>query len=86
MRYNSGMQTVTLYTKLDCSLCDKAYKILLSVAFEIPLEIDVVDITHAHNNLEANYGTRIPVVALANGDELNWPFSAQDVKSRLAAL
>jgi glutaredoxin len=84
MQYNFAMQTITLYTKLNCSLCDKAYKILLAVAVQIPLEIDVIDIVQ--NNLEDKYGTRIPVVGLPNGDELNWPFTVRDIKTGLAAL
>ena len=82
--YNVGMQTVTLYTKLDCSLCDKAYQILLDIAFDVPLEIDVIDITHTHTNVDANYATRIPVIALAGSDtELGWPFTAEDIKAYL---
>ena len=77
------MHKVTLYIKLECSLCEQAYRILLDVTLDIPLEIDVIDITHTHNNLEERYKTRIPVVALDNGIELDWPFSALDVKSQL---
>ena len=86
MLYNLPMQTVTLYTTLDCASCDKAYKILLTVAFETPLEIDVIDITHKHTNCESDYSSRIPVVGFSNGTELNWPFSATEVKQRLATL
>ena len=77
------MHRVTLYTKLDCSLCDKAYRVLLDVALDTPLEIDVVDITHAQSDLEKQYRTRIPVLALDNGVELDWPFSARDITSQL---
>ena len=82
--YNVGMQTITLYTKLDCSLCDKAYQILLDIAFDVPLEIDVIDITHTHTNVDANYATRIPVISLAGSNtELGWPFTAEDIKTYL---
>lgn len=82
--YNGGMQKIILYTKLDCSLCDKAYQILLDIAFDQPLDIDVIDITHTHTNVDANYATRIPVIALAgNGAELGWPFTAEDIKAFL---
>ena len=85
MVYNGGMEKVTLYTKLDCSLCDKAYQILLDVTFDMPLEIDIVDITHIHNGeVNANYATRIPVIAIASKDsELDWPFTAEDLKAYL---
>ena len=79
--YNRRMQKVLLYTKLDCSLCDKAYQMLLDLAFDIPLEIDIIDISHAHNNLETAYDTRIPVIALDRlGTELEWPFTSEDIK------
>jgi hypothetical protein len=78
------MHRVTLYTKLDCSLCDEAYRVLLDMALDTPLEIDVVDITHAHSNLKEQYRARIPVLALDNGVELDWPFSARDITSRLS--
>ena len=79
------MEKVTLYTKLDCSLCDKAYQILLDVTFDMPLEIDVIDITHIHNgDACTNYVTRIPVIAIAGKDrELDWPFTAEDIKAYL---
>lgn len=79
--YNSRMQKVTLFTKLDCSLCDTAYQMLLDLAFDIPLEIDIIDISHPHNNLEDSYGIRIPVLAIDSVEtELEWPFTAEDIK------
>jgi hypothetical protein len=77
------MQKITLYTKLECSLCDQAYKVLLAVALDVPMAIDVVDIFHGHTNLEARYGSRIPVAALDNGTEIDWPFTSEDIVSLL---
>ena len=81
--YNKAMRRVTFYTKLECSLCEEAYRILLDVALDTPLEIDIVDITHTPGNLQKRYRTRIPVLALDNGMELDWPFSALDITSQL---
>jgi hypothetical protein len=79
------MQKVTLYTKLDCSLCDKAYQMLLDLAFDMPLEIDIIDISHPHNNLETRYGTRIPVIAHDQVEtELEWPFTPTSIKLYLS--
>ena len=85
MVYNRGMKTVILYTKLECPLCDKAYNILLNLAIDNPLEIDVIDITHPHNNIDADkYLTRIPVIARADLEtELEWPFTLEEVQSYL---
>jgi hypothetical protein len=57
---------------------------LMEIILDFPLEIDVLDITHAHNRLEAEYGHRIPVIALPNANaELEWPFNLDDIKAYL---
>ncbi len=80
------MNKLILYGKLNCHLCEEAYRILMSLAWDIPLEIDVVDITHTHNkHVEAKYFDRIPVIARPGAQtELDWPFTADDVKAYLA--
>jgi len=78
------MQKVTFYTKLDCGLCDRAYTMLMQLAYDIPMEIDIVDITHAHNRLGHKYDERIPVISLAGAvAELDWPFTMEDIKAYL---
>jgi hypothetical protein len=75
------MQKVNFYTKLNCHLCDQAYLMLIDVAVDHPLKIDILDITHAHNRLESNYRERIPVIAVPQADtELAWPFTRNDVE------
>jgi hypothetical protein len=37
-----------------------------------------VDI-HTDTELQEKYGIRIPVVALANGEEKGWPFTAAQI-------
>jgi hypothetical protein len=77
------MEKVILYTKLNCHLCQDAYLMLMELTLDIPLEIDMVDITHAHNNhLQSKYTDRIPVLARPyNGAELDWPFTLADIKA-----
>jgi hypothetical protein len=79
------MKKVTLYTKLDCYLCDEGYQMLLDVACDIPLKIEVVDITHEHNkNIKPLYAERIPVLTNPNTKtELDWPFTPKDIKAYL---
>ena len=81
------MKKVILYTKLDCHLCADAYRLLVEVAFDLPLEIDVVDIAHSHNaDLNALYAERIPVVVCPEaGTELGWPFTYEELKAFLSA-
>ena len=74
------MQNVILYTKADCSLCNQACQILLNLTYDTPLRIDLIDITQNHHT-HAKYMERIPVLAKPHTDtELNWPFTAEDVK------
>ena len=74
------MQNVILYTKVNCGLCDQAYQILLNLAYDTPLRIDLVDITQ-NNRIHTKYMERIPVLAKPHTEkELNWPFTAEDVK------
>lgn len=76
------MKQVQFYTKLNCPTCDEAYQMLIIVALEIPLEIDVLDITHPHNGLEAAYAELIPVIVITElDDQLVWPFSIDDIKT-----
>lgn len=84
--YNMYMQKVTLYTKLSCHLCLEAYQLLMECAFDLPLEIDMVDITHAHNSeLAKKYADRIPVLARSDSEtELDWPFTLADIRAYLS--
>ena len=43
------MQHVIFYTKLNCSLCDEAHRMLMDLAFDLPMEIDILDISHRHH-------------------------------------
>ncbi|MCB0211367.1 MAG: glutaredoxin family protein [Anaerolineae bacterium] len=73
------------YTKLNCPACDEAYNMLVTVALDIPLNIDVVDITHPHNGLETAYADLIPVIIILDqNQELTWPFSVEEIKSTLS--
>jgi hypothetical protein len=77
------MKSVMLYTKLNCHLCEEAYQMLLTIALDMPLKIDILDITH-DNNIEAEYGERIPVIAAAHREaELEWPFTLAEVRAYL---
>jgi hypothetical protein len=56
---------------------------LMEITLDIPLEIDLVDISHTHNShLYSKYTDRIPVLARPqNGAELEWPFTLADIKA-----
>jgi hypothetical protein len=78
------MQKLTIYTKLNCHLCEQAYYLLMNLAYDTPLEIDLVDITRFHH-IEKKYLERIPVLAKPGTEtELNWPFTIDDIRAYLA--
>jgi hypothetical protein len=83
--YNMDMEKVILYTKLNCQLCQDAYLMLMEITLDIPLEIDLMDITHAHNSdIHDQYAERIPVLAKpGNKVELDWPFTPDDIRNYL---
>jgi glutaredoxin len=60
--------TVVVYSKPDCSLCDKADAILARLAREFPMDVRHVDIT-TDPELWARYRFRIPVL-VAGGREI----------------
>jgi len=79
------MQKLIFYTKLGHRDCDEAYKLLMNVSFMLPLEIDIVDVSLAHNyDYKEMYEHRIPVVVKPEtSDELSWPFTEGDIETYL---
>ena len=63
------MTTVTLYGKPGCCICEDARHELIILQRERGFELEEVDVT-ADPRLHAEYGERIPVVAL-DGEELS---------------
>ncbi|MDA8234632.1 MAG: glutaredoxin family protein [Clostridia bacterium] len=57
---------ITIYSKDECSLCDKAKAIVEKVAQDYPLEIEMFDITTDPVIFE-KYKYQIPVIAI-NGE------------------
>lgn len=74
-------ETYTLYGTSACHLCEVAESLLLALreqGFEIVFE--KIDISESDELFE-RYGVRIPVLKHPAGDELGWPFAAEDVVS-----
>jgi len=66
---------ITLYYTDGCHLCDDAIKLLeqLKLTYQ---KVDIIE----HDRLVALYATTIPVVEIASGSILNWPFSLQQLQ------
>ena len=77
-------QVITLYTGANCHLCEQAKALLYPLLSERGLRLVEIDI-HQNEQLKEQYGIRIPVVALTNGQEKGWPFTAAQIGRLLDA-
>jgi hypothetical protein len=76
------MTPLVLFQRDDCHLCDLALEVLAQARTP---EFDSVFID-GDEALEARYGTRVPVLRdAATGNELEWPFDAEQLRAWLAA-
>lgn len=72
------MLSLTLYSTSGCHLCEVAEALIVPLLATHPCVVEVIDIAEADALIE-RYGTRIPVLQRTDtGDELGWPFSAED--------
>lgn len=79
------MTTFKLYGTSGCHLCEIAQEMLKDQQrFVGEFDLDVVDINDSDELFE-RYGVSIPVLRHPEGKELNWPFSAQQLRDFLAA-
>ncbi len=68
---------LTLYQRDACHLCDAAIEVL-AAARAGDFRSVFID---GDAGLEARYGMRVPVLAAADGCELDWPFTAERVRA-----
>lgn len=64
-----SLVNITLLSTDGCHLCELAKEQLLQLEIAF-ITRDIID----DAELVARYGTTIPVIARADGAELNWPF------------
>lgn len=74
------MRKVALYSTEGCHLCELALALLHQL--KKPIEITVIEIGD-DDQLVEKYGTSIPVVEYANGQQLNWPFTLEELNNTL---
>ncbi len=74
---------LTLYTGTGCHLCDRAKTLLKPLTAELGWQLREICIT-GDSGLQHLYGTRIPVIATADGRERGWPFTRGQIKKLLA--
>jgi hypothetical protein len=72
------VKQLTLYSGPHCHLCDQAKAILYPQLSEQGWEMVEVNIRES-DALQQEYGMRIPVLALPDGREKGWPFTAAQI-------
>jgi hypothetical protein len=78
-------EALILYGAPHCHLCDLAEEIVAACCAQWPaLTYRKVDISEDAQLLK-RYALRIPVLRLAGGRELGWPFSSEDLGAALGA-
>ena len=76
---------VTLYTKRDCPLCDKAKAVLAEFEKAYPLRIEEVDIER-DAALFKEYGEQIPVVFLEGRKAFKFRVEPEKLREKLERL
>ena len=75
---------ITVYSREECHLCERAMKTLETVAADegIDLDLDEVDID-ASRRLREEYGDRIPYVLVEGRPAFKYRLDPADVRERL---
>ncbi|KHF41224.1 glutaredoxin [Halalkalibacter okhensis] len=79
------MLEVTIMSKMDCPLCDKAIDLIRPLAEEVPFTMTITDI-YKDDALLEKYQIMIPVI-LVNGEEVDFgQISKEKVRKRLLEI
>ncbi|OGF56916.1 MAG: hypothetical protein A2Z21_07390 [Candidatus Fraserbacteria bacterium RBG_16_55_9] len=73
------MSKITLYSKPDCSLCDKAETLLRKLQRDFKYEIEIVDITRDQTLFE-RYCFDIPVILLDGVERFRGRMSEEELQ------
>ena len=74
--------SIILYTTIGCHLCEEARALISPLLANTNWLLKEIDIAE-DDDLIARYGIRIPVLSIPASGELDWPFTTQDIISRL---
>ena len=77
------MRKVTLYTRVDCHLCEDVKLVLDEVRKDTPFELEVLDIDR-DEKLRALYDEEVPVVAIDGKKAFKYRVTATALRARLA--
>jgi len=79
------MKQLVLYTTSHCHLCEQAEAMLAGLKNQYEINWQLQEISD-DDDLTEKYGIRIPVITrMDNQDELNWPFTENDIITLIKA-
>lgn len=76
------MRTVTLYTRVDCHLCEEAKEVIDEVRKTDPFELVVLDVDQ-DPALKALYDYEVPVIAIDGRKAFKFRVSAPALRRKL---
>ena len=79
------MRKVTLYTRVDCCLCEDVKVVLDEVRRDTPFELEVLDIDR-DEKLRALYDEEVPVVAIDGKKAFKYRVTPTALRARLARV
>lgn len=78
------MIRLTLYSRIDCPLCQEMREVVELVGHEVPLSLDVVDVD-TDTALVAAYGDEVPVLCVEGRKAFAVRVTPSALRARLAA-
>jgi hypothetical protein len=79
------MNTVTLYTRVGCHLCEEAERVLGEERALTPFRLELVDIDR-DPELARRYGVRVPVVAMDGVELFEYDVPVDLLRARLGGV
>ena len=77
------MIRLTLYGRADCHLCHEMRAVIETVAREVPLTLEEVDVD-TDEALAARYGARVPLLAVNGRIAFKYRVDPRALRARLA--
>ena len=73
---------VTLYSRPNCGLCNEAREVIVAEQARAGFDLEEIDIT-GNDELELEYGIRIPVIAIEGREAFEIRVSAAELAEAL---
>ncbi|MBI2210294.1 MAG: glutaredoxin family protein [Deltaproteobacteria bacterium] len=73
---------ITLYTRLECCLCEEMKEVVRRVAGEFSLSVNETDVDTS-DELRRLYGSEVPVLFINGRKAFKYRVTAADLKERL---